>query len=270
LAILGRRGGRFVARNLFIILAALAILTGAVFAINPALDMDVAAFFHHIVVRPEMSGFMRLNGVVRVLSSLVVIAAVIPAAVTLLMKGFAPKRPTLMSSRSALFLLLTLALGPGLLVNGLLKEGWARPRPGMVTEFGGGNAFVPWWDPRGTCDTNCSFVSGETSSATWLVVPALLAPPPWRYLAFAGVGVYGAAIALLRVMTGGHFLSDVIFAAIFTGMVIWLVHAVLYRWSAHYAQDDALDGVLAYMGAAILRAVAALLPSRGARPDKLP
>jgi lipid A 4'-phosphatase len=257
-----------VARISFIILAILGVLTGVVFAINPAFDLQVASFFHDVVARPEMRGFSRVNEFVRELGSLIIIAAIAPAVITVAMKLFWPKRPALMSSLSALFLILTLALGPGLLVNGVLKEGWARPRPGMVTEFGGEYAFMPWWDPRGTCDSNCSFVSGETSSAVWLAAPAMLAPPPWRYLALAAVGIYGSVMAFIRMMAGGHFLSDVIFAVIFTGLVIWLVHGILYRWSATRRPDEAIDAALERIGSGIIRLLAAILPSRGARPDK--
>jgi membrane-associated PAP2 superfamily phosphatase len=51
--------------------------------------------------------------------------------------------------RRCLFLILAVALGPGLLVNGLLKPGWGRPRPRQVEQFGGPRAFQPWWQPGG-------------------------------------------------------------------------------------------------------------------------
>ena len=35
----------------------------------------------------------------------------------------------------------------------------------MLTEFGGTGHFVPWWDPRGDCPKNCSFIAGEPSLA---------------------------------------------------------------------------------------------------------
>jgi membrane-associated phospholipid phosphatase len=181
---------------------------------------------------------------------------------------FWPKRPPLISSRAALFLIMSLALGPGLLVNAVLKESWARPRPGMVTEFGGDYVFKPWWDPRGMCDSNCSFVSGETSSAIWMTAPALLVPPPWRYAALGIAGVYAIAIAFMRMLVGGHFLSDVIFAAIFTGLVIWAVHGFLFRWSVTRMDDRAADSALEKLGGAVSRLFAGFAPSRDARPDK--
>lgn len=256
------------ARNSFIILVALGIVTGVVFGADPALDLQVAAFFHDVSAQPEFRRFDWIIDVMRRVGPFVIAAAVAPAAVTLAMKLFWPQRPALISSRAALFLALSLALGPGLLVNGILKESWSRPRPGMVTEFGGGHTFRPWWDPRGSCQTNCSFVSGETSSAVWMTAPALLAPAPWRYAALGVAGLYAAAFAFIRMLAGGHFMSDVIFAAVFTGLVIWAVHGFLFRWRATRIDDRALDGRLNKLGGALTRVFTGAWSGRAARPDQ--
>jgi lipid A 4'-phosphatase len=256
------------ARTSFIILVSLGVLTGVIFAVDPSLDLQVASFFRNLVAQPEFRRLDRLVETVRQIGPLVIIAAIVPAVAAIVMKIFRPMRPPLMSSRAALFLVVSLTLGPGLLVNGVLKEGWGRPRPGMVTQFGGDYTFMPWWDPRGTCDSNCSFVSGETSSAVWMTAPAMLAPAPWRYVALGVAGLYGVAVASIRMLAGGHFLSDVIFAAIFTGLVIWIVHGFLFRWSATRVEEGALNAVLEKFGHAIARFFAGLTPSRSARPDK--
>jgi membrane-associated PAP2 superfamily phosphatase len=256
------------ARISFIILAALGILTGIIFAVDPSLDLQAASFFRYLVFQPEFRPFDSINEIVRQTGPLVIVAAIAPAVVAVVIKIFWPMRPTRMSARAALFLIVSLALGPGLLVNGLLKEGWARPRPGMVTQFGGDYAFMPWWDPRGTCDSNCSFVSGETSSAVWMTAPALMMPVPWRYAALGAAGLYSLAVASLRMLAGGHFLSDVIFAAVFTGLVIWSVHGFLFRWPTTRPGDRALDAALEKFGRAIARFFAGFAPSRDARPDK--
>ena len=39
-----------------------------------------------------------------------------------------------------------------------------------ITEFGGQEPFRPWWDPRGACPNNCSFVAGEPSGAFWTMI----------------------------------------------------------------------------------------------------
>ena len=255
-------------RTSFTILASLGVLTGIIFAVDPSLDLRVASFFRDLAALPEVRRFDRVVETLRQIGPLVIVAAIVPAVVTLAMKILWPRRPTPISTRAALFLIISLALGPGLLVNAILKENWARPRPGMVTQFGGDYTFMPWWDPRGTCDSNCSFVSGETSAAVWMTAPAMLAPPPWRYVALGVAGLYGTTFAVIRMLAGGHFLSDVIFAAIFTGLVIWAVHGFLFRWPATRADEDALDAVLARFGRAIVRFLAGPAPSRGARPDE--
>jgi membrane-associated PAP2 superfamily phosphatase len=228
----------------------------------------VASFFRDLAAQPAVHRFDQLIETVRQVGPLVIIAAIAPAVVALLTKIFWPLRPTLISTRAALFLIASLVLGPGLLVNVILKEGWARPRPGMVTEFGGDYRFMPWWDPRGACDSNCSFVSGETSSAVWTTAPAMLLPAPWRYVALGASGLYGIAFAFMRMLTGGHFLSDVIFAAIFTGLVIWTVHGLLFRWPATREEEHALNAMLEKWGRSVTRIFVPTAHSRSARPDK--
>src|SRR5260370_2004659 len=253
----------------FIILVCLGFLPGFILAADPSLDLQVASFFHALAAQPGARRFDQAIETVRqVVGPLVIIAAVAPAFVALAMKTFWPLRPTLISTRAALFLIASLALGPGLLVNVVLKEGWARPRPGMVTEFGGDYAFMPWWDPRGPHDANCSFVSGETSSAVWMTAPAMLTPPPWRYVALAAAGVYSIAFPSLRMLTGGHFLSDVIFAATFTGLGIWTVSGVPFPWSRTRLEEDALNAMLEKLGRSVTRIFVPVAQSRGARPDK--
>jgi lipid A 4'-phosphatase len=262
------RAGVSLARITFIVLAILGVLTGGIFDIDPSLDLQGASFFRDLLAQPEMRPFDRVIDLVRQVGPLFIVAAIAPATVALVMKLFWPKRSSPMSARAALFLVISLTLGPGLLVNGVLKEGWARPRPGMVTEFGGDYAFKPWWDPRGTCDSNCSFVSGETSSAVWMTAPALLVPAPWRYVALGAAALYAVTVAFMRLLVGGHFLSDVIFAAIFTGLVMWTVHGSLFRWPAIRPDDCALDAALEKCGRGMGRLFAGFAPSRDARPDK--
>jgi membrane-associated phospholipid phosphatase len=248
-------------------LAGLAVLTGLVFAVAPGIDLAVASFFHDVGIRTAMPRLYGAIEVARSLEPVVTTLAIAPAVAVVAVKMFWPKRPTLMRSRAALFLILTLVLGPGLLVNAVLKDHWSRPRPGMVTEFGGTMSFKPWWDPRGACAANCSFVSGETSSAVWLAAPALLMPAPWRYAALGGVAVYAATIAFMRVLLGGHFLSDVIFSAIFTGLVIWTVHGLLFRWRTR-PSDQAIDAGFERAGNVLRRLVAAITPFKGARRNE--
>jgi membrane-associated phospholipid phosphatase len=135
-------------------------------------------------------------------------------------------RPAL-RNRGMLFLAASFALGPGLLVNGVLKDISHRPRPVQLAEFGGQDAFRPWYAFEGACKSNCSFASGEVAGAAWLLAPASLAPPPWEGPAIAAAGAFTLMVAALRMAFGGHFASDVIAAALITLAsmlaVAWLV-----------------------------------------------
>ena len=74
--------------------------------------------------------------------------------------------------RSVAFLIVTIAVGSGLIANLGLKEHAHRPRPVHVVEFGGHDEFRPWDRFDGACRKNCSFVSGEAASGFWMVAPA--------------------------------------------------------------------------------------------------
>jgi lipid A 4'-phosphatase len=151
--------------------------------------------------------------------------AVIAALVTRMLRQ--PRR--IVPGRVVLFLVSTLALGPGLLVNGIFKEHWHRPRPVHVTEFGGNRPYVDWWNPGGACERNCSFASGEVASAAWMFAPAMLAPAPWRIAAFAGAAIFTLAISISRMAAGAHFFTDVLFAALLTMILIWIMHGAIFR-----------------------------------------
>lgn len=215
-------------RGLLLVLA-FAGVCGAILALWPALDIRVAGLFFD-----PAGGFLLIWSptlqFLRDAAMWIVAAMAAPAAMALGLRLLAPRRRPMMSTRSALFLLTTLALGPGLIANVVLKDNWGRARPFYLSEFGGKDRFTPWWDPRGACDKNCSFVAGEASGAFWTLAPASLAPPPWRALAYGAALGFGAAVGLLRMALAGHFLSDVIFAGAIMFVLIWLMHGLFFRW----------------------------------------
>jgi membrane-associated PAP2 superfamily phosphatase len=216
-------------RGLLIALA-VAVVAGLVFGLNPQLDLALVSPFYDSATGWVVSG----RGWLLVRNTAVWLTALIaaPAAIALLGKFVRPHKTTLMPPRHALLMLLTLALGPGLLANTILKDKWGRPRPNEVTEFGGPLKFLPWWDPRGPCPKNCSFVAGEPSGAFWTLAPAALTPPHWRALAYGAALAFGVAIGFVRAAGGGHFFSDVVFAGVFMFLVIWIMHGLLLRWRA--------------------------------------
>lgn len=222
----------------------IAAVGGLLFGIFPQLDLRIARVFYEITDSGHNMFALRLSPPLMTARNIglwtgtVLIA---PAVGALIVKFILPTRRLMMPGRAVLFLVATLALGPGLLVNVGLKDHWGRPRPIDVTEFGGDQHFVPWWDPRGDCPGNCSFVSGDVSGAFWTLAPATLAPPQWRVLAYSAALALGTVMAVLRMMAGGHFPSDTIFAGVFTFLVIWLVHALIYRWPRTRLTEESVD-----------------------------
>jgi lipid A 4'-phosphatase len=166
---------------------------------------------------------------------------VIPAGAALAAKCVLPATRMRVPGRAIVFLFASLALAPGVLANVVLKEHWGRPRPISVREFNGPERFVAWWDPRGTCPHNCSFVAGEASGAFWTVAPAALVPPPLRAVAYAAAIAFGSAVGLLRMALGAHFFTDVAFAGVFTFLIVWSVHSALYRWGRTALADAAIE-----------------------------
>ena len=121
-----------------------------------------------------------------------------------------------MTRRAMAYLLLTILLGPGLIVNLLFKEHWGRARPSTIVEFGGKQNFTPPLVIADQCDGNCSFASGHAAIAFWTFALAMLLPPAWRWRAgWAAIG-FGFLIGLVRVIQGAHFYSDVMSAGIVT------------------------------------------------------
>jgi membrane-associated PAP2 superfamily phosphatase len=228
--------------GLFVALA-VAVVSGVVFGVFAGLDVLVARRFLDLVPGP-FSFSLRFNPTVMTLrdgSIWLVALLAAPAVAALALKIALPRRRMLLPGRAAVFLLVTLALGPGVIANGLLKEYWGRPRPIDVVSLGGNQTFVAWWDPRGNCPTNCSFVSGDISSAFWTLAPAALAPPAWRALTYGAAVAFGIGVSLLRMAAGAHFVTDAIFAGVFTFLIAWAVHGALYRWPRTRLTDDDVE-----------------------------
>lgn len=125
-------------------------------------------------------------------------------------------RPLWRLDRKALvFIVVSTALGPGLVANVVLKDHWGRARPFQVAEFGGARQFTAAPLRADQCAHNCSFVSGHAALAFSLIGIAWLLPTPRaRRLGAAAALGYGAAIGLLRIAAGHHFLSDVFYAGL--------------------------------------------------------
>ena len=221
------RGSVLVSRRGLGAALGLSLLAVVVFALAPRLDLATARLFY--------SGANHFVGQAAWGMALRRLFRVVPFVVLAIMLGlYAARRagwtvPWAPGGRGIAFLLITLALGPGLLVNTVLKDHSHRPRPMQVEDFGGTLPFRPFYSFDGGCKRNCSFVSGEGSVGFWTVAPALLTPAGLQPAALAAALVFGIAASLLRMAFGGHFLSDTIFASLFTWLVIIATWRALFR-----------------------------------------
>ncbi len=209
-----------------LIALALLILTALVFGFAPHLDIAAARLF-----LTESGGFLGVSPTGEMLRRLgfgLPFGLLGLAVAGWVMRRAGLKRFALPSGRAALFLALTMALGPGLLVNVTLKDHSHRPRPVQTQELGGPWTFRPWYRFDGACKHNCSFVSGEASSAFWTLAPALLVPPPFQPLAIAASLTFGAGVAVLRMAFGGHYLSDSLFSALLTILLVLGFHRLFF------------------------------------------
>lgn len=120
-----------------------------------------------------------------------------------------------------LYILLFLALGPGLVVNFVLKDHLGRARPREVIEYGGSLPFTQIWQ-HGAAGGNSSFPSGHAAIAFSLIAPWFIYRERRKKVAwiFLSSGLsYGSLIGLTRILQGGHFLSDVMWS----GGIVYLV-----------------------------------------------
>lgn len=131
--------------------------------------------------------------------------------------------------RPCLILLLSVVLGPGVLVNGLLKPYWGRPRPRHIVQFGGTQTFRPWWQPGGF-GAGKSFPSGHAAMGYVLLAGATLVARRQIWLQRLAVGSavgYGSLLGLTRMVQGGHFLSDVAWSGLLMTLLTMLLRQSL-------------------------------------------
>jgi lipid A 4'-phosphatase len=215
----------------FLIFTAIHVALAGLFVARPELDLWFAGFFFDPIL-----GFVGADSAWESLPFLEGLTALfINGAVALLVinwlrwRNQPAKRRLLTVNRKIIFLLLTLALGPGLLINSLLKSELGRARPRDVAEFGGTRSFSPPYVMSQQCERNCSFVSGDAAVGYYLLAFLFIANRRnARIFAALGVSV-GSAIGLLRVAAGAHFLSDIIFAGFLVVTIAWLLSFLVLR-----------------------------------------
>lgn len=217
-------------------LTAMAAVVFIVFGIWPGLDLWVSGLF--FASKTGFDGFAsgtwnelrlaiwRVSEIVLALSTLAYLAQRIAPfpllRATRHLTGFA----------AALYL-----LGPGLLVDVLLKPLWGRARPAQVTDFGGSLAFTPPHVLSHQCTSNCSFVAGEMAGAVALAVVLFLVVDRMKgritlsqqRIAQGLILLVPLFVGVQRIAAGRHFLSDVLLSTIFVLLCAVLLKVLILQ-----------------------------------------
>jgi lipid A 4'-phosphatase len=191
-----------------------------IFLAFPQIDLGIAAAFwspEHGWAwgRHPLAEFIR-KGLPALVVGSVVFVLVLYAAGKLLKQRFLA-----IDGWITLYLTTSLIVGPGLLTNSLFKDHWHRARPGQLAQFGGDALYTPPFMIADQCAKNCSFVSGHAAMGFWVVAFAFLVPAPWRGRAIAAALAFGAMVGWVRIIQGGHFFSDVVYAGALVVAVTW-------------------------------------------------
>jgi lipid A 4'-phosphatase len=217
-------------------LTAMAAVVFIVFGIWPGLDLWVSGLF--FASKTGFDGFasgiwnqLRL-AVWRV--SEIVLALSVLAYLAQRIASFPLLRATrhLSGFTAALYL-----LGPGLLVDVLLKPLWGRARPAQVTDFGGSLAFTPPHVLSHQCTSNCSFVAGEMAGAVALAVVLFLVVDRMKgritlsqqRIAQGLILLVPLFVGVQRIAAGRHFLSDVLLSTIFVLLCAVLLKVLILQ-----------------------------------------
>lgn len=218
-----------------IVLLSLALLSTVPFWVSN-LDMQVARLFYH----PEDTAnqwplshqplWQLLFHAAPVISGVLLLGSILVLAL-------ARYSPRLARNRShALFVLLSVLLGPGLVINGILKNDWGRPRPHHVQTLGGDMQYVPP-GAIGVPGRGWSFPCGHSSvgfvyGIFWFIWRRRR--PRLAAAALAASIALGTLLGICRMAAGAHFLSDVLWSA----WLPWLIALLLYYFVLRVPQRE--------------------------------
>ena len=204
-------------------------LLAVAFVAFPQIDLVVASLFYRgdgawALHRTSPWLILPYHGLPRVGQALIVILPILWAL------SFVRRFPALRARRVVIgFLLIGGLLGPVLLVDATLKNHSGRARPERVEQFGGVRQFTPAFIPADRCKANCSFVSGHVATAAFIMAFGWLGSPAVRRRWLLASVAFAAMLALARMLTGAHFLSDTVLAWFATYFSLWLTEWIFRR-----------------------------------------
>ncbi len=194
------------------------------------LDLRTAALFYHPAAadpwwESNRGPWAFLYQASPLLGGLILIGSLLSIAATRIWRSQRRRR------RYAVFVLAATLLGPGLVINGVIKDYWGRPRPHQTIELGGTQAYVPPLK-RTPGGLGKSFPSGH--SAVGFALGAFYfiwaRRRPRLALAAALISItLGTLLGIGRMTAGDHFLSDIIWSAVLTYGVAFVLYWLVLR-----------------------------------------
>jgi membrane-associated phospholipid phosphatase len=220
---LRRREDRATTDGELAVIGMLIVWTSFVFVVFPQLDLAVARLFAHghVFWLAENPWLKAARDIARQ-SQPYILGTM---AVIIVLHVFLPRRLRFCPPHKPLFVLLSFAAGP-LLVVQMLKVAIGRVRPRQLIEFGGTADFTPVWQFSAACSRNCSFPSGEAAAAAAALSLLVFVPAGRRWIAAVILVPCLLLVAFNRVIFGAHFLSDVVLGWLLTMFAM----AMVWRW----------------------------------------
>ncbi len=211
----------------------LTAFTAMIFLIWPGIDLWFSGLFFDAQTDFWLAKVHLVRGLREAIWTLIILTFLAAFGMLIFTKVFRSTTPVM--NKVWEVATLTYVLGPMLLTDVILKSHWGRARPASVEEFGGAAQFTPPFVITDQCADNCSFVSGEGSGVTALLITVLLVArnmAPTRASKLITIVAFVIAFAglSLRIIMGRHFLSDTICAVLFVTMItLGLLQLKRYR-----------------------------------------
>lgn len=218
------------------------LVCAIVFSIWPEIDLAVSSAFYdpsHGFVGDRNLLVTAVYRGIPLMSKAIIIALFVALFAYCFQRGVHGQRRRIQVA----FLIVAMALGPGLLVDVALKDYWGRARPAKVEAFGGASTFSPALVPSDQCEGNCSFVSGHASAGFYLVSLGFLggavARRRWTLIGL----VVGTLFGIGRITQGGHFLTDIVFSFYATWLGAWLAWLIFVKFGWLAVAPDTPESV---------------------------